>query len=240
MIHGFIGYGNFAKAIHKALKVDKTNKFFYNKNSKVNASGIIVKSEVVWLCVKPKDVANIFNEKINWGDKIVVSPVAGLTTKKLKALTGNECQIVRVMTNLDISKQKVPLAYYSEKSKSKNYTKLLQSLKEISSLIKIKESDFDNFTSLFGSGPAFIIKILQSILELNSVFQTKVERRLIFQLINQTIANYPNNVGKRLDEIASKGGTTEAGLKYFSKIKLDKAIKSVFLEASKRSSELSR
>lgn len=256
MRHGFIGFGNLGQAIYTGLKGNLQNSFIYYSRSKKkikieysdSLEKLFIKSEHIWLCVKPKDVKEIFQNirKIkNWekilADKIFISVVAGLQTKKIQTELSKNLEIVRLMPNIQIQDKQSITGFFSN-SKSKKIKKLKKELVSLGLVIEITEKEFDIFTALFGSGPAFILEILNSIYTLKNKFKTEVKSEAFLKLFQNTVNSLKDleNAKEIIGKITSKGGTTEAGLKYFKKKKLDKIVQNVFFEATKKSAKLSK
>lgn len=254
MKHGFIGFGNLGQAIYLGLKNNKTNSFTYysrkNKNLTINFSknleNLLANSEYVWLCVKPKDVREIFQEiiKINnyqkyLKNKIFISVVAGLETRKIQRELFANLNIVRLMPNIQIKNRKSLTAFYT-KIQNKKTILLEKELLKVGEIVKINEKEFDLFTAIFGSGPAFLLEIFNSVLNLKNKFETNIDSEIFLKLFQNTFNNLDNveEINKLIQKITSKGGTTEAGLKYFKKKKLDRYIQNIFLEAEKKSKEI--
>ncbi len=255
MRHGFIGFGNLGQAIYIGLKSNKKNNFIYFANSKKDFENIefsetledlIKKSDYIWLCVKPKNVKEVFREIKKIADyrkilrnKIFISVVAGLKINNVQKELFKELQVVRLMPNIQIQNKQSITGFYSTIN-NPNTNNLKKELLKVGLLMEIAEEYFDTFTALFGSGTAFILEILNSIYNLKNKFKSKIDEKIFLRLFQNTINNLENldSIPEIVGKITSKGGTTEAGLKYFKKKKLNKHIQQIFLEAEKKSKKM--
>ena len=107
-----------------------------------------------------------------------------------------------------------------------------------------KEIEMDQFTGLVGSGPAYFFYILKAyekeLLKMCSDDNRKVNEIMVNLLkgVSMSIKNN-NDLDALVTMVASKKGTTEAGLDSFKKNKLNKYFKDGLQSAVKRSKEIS-
>ena len=107
-----------------------------------------------------------------------------------------------------------------------------------------KEIEMDQFTGLVGSGPAYFFYILKAyekeLLKMCSNDNKKVNEIMVNLLkgVSMSIKNN-NDLDELVTMVASKKGTTEAGLDSFKKNKLNKYFKDGLQSAVKRSKEIS-
>ena len=107
------------------------------------------------------------------------------------------------------------------------------------------EKDFDIFTTIFGSGPAFLLKLLEvqktKIMEIG-ILEHDVNRMLIGLLAGTTdyYRQYCDSlsIDSLIDNIASKGGTTEVGIRYLRDNNIDLLFENVINIAQKRAAEI--
>lgn len=210
------------KNVIKDLKT-KYKKYLFEtslENVRVSEYSIII------LCVKPinsvpliKRLAKSVSEK-----QIFISLVAGLDSKKVKKLLVRGDNVFRVMPNILASVMSSSTAFYCNEKTSHDKRKKVERLfSSLGTNMWLKdEKQFNFFTSMFGGGPAVIfyfIKILVSITK-KSGFETKIASDLVMSLFNGTskfLEKYDENIDFHISRVASKGGTTEEILNYFSK-----------------------
>jgi pyrroline-5-carboxylate reductase len=256
MNYGFIGFGNLAKAIHQGLKENPQNNFAYfsrhdQKNEIIfynTPEQLIDNSQIIWLCVKPQNLAEILSALKNakLSGKLIVSPVAGKSLGYIKSHLGQNADVARIMPNLAIAYKNSVTAFCLETDNllAETLRKDLQTLGEV---VELPEKDFDLFTAVFGSGPAFLLEILKvfrdNILKLN--LPEAEADKLLLALAAGTLDYFRHNcrqknIAELIGHIASKGGTTEAGLDYFQKNKLDELLNGMIEAAQKRSGRLAK
>lgn len=113
--------------------------------------------------------------------------------------------------------------------------------------MKLDENGFDLFTSVFGSGPAFILSFIQ-------IFKNKMREfdlpgslldELLLELTQGTTIYFAQNqkdfsIEELIKNITSKGGTTQAGLDYYRNHEIGKLFEGVLEAAKNRSIEMSK
>ncbi len=257
MKQGFIGFGNLANAIYQGLKEDKSFEFAYFTRSKKDVDlhyyeqleSLVSYADVIWLAVKPQDLANILNQlkDTDLSEKTIVSPVAGKSIAYIKQYLGKDITIVRIMPNLAVAYKASVTAFQTNHPNSKKADEIFNLLGKLGKVVKLEEKDFDLFTSVFGSGPAFILAFIKA-------FKNKIQEfdlpssqleELLLELTRGTTLYFMQNqknhsVEELIKNITSKGGTTEAGLEYFHTHNIDKLLEEVLDAARNRSKELSK
>ncbi|MFH0891382.1 MAG: pyrroline-5-carboxylate reductase dimerization domain-containing protein [Candidatus Falkowbacteria bacterium] len=252
MNYGFIGFGNLGRALYLSFKDDKNLSFAYvSKNNKPKdirpmktIPSLVSFSDVIWLCVKPKDLASVLSElrTAGLGGKTIVSAVAGKNIASIRKYLGKDPELIRIMPNLAIAYKKSVTAFYADKKNSARAKNIGRVLSRSGRVIELPEKHFDLFTAVFGSGPAFLLEIMR-------VFGNKINElgiakndvnSLLADLVAGTLIHFQENQSEKsiadlINGIASKGGTTEAGLAYFKKKNLDKLLAGVITAAKNRS-----
>ena len=257
MKHGFIGFGNLAKAIYLGLKDEDDLEFYYYDRSKKNTDiqfcssleKLVLNADIIWLTVKPQDLSNVLEDlkKTNIKQKTVLSPVAGRSIDFIEKYLGKDQLIIRIMPNLAMAYKSSVTAFYTNHPEKENGEKLYDLLGKLGKVVKLEESSFDLFTSVFGSGPAFILAFIQ-------IFKNKLKEfnlpgtlpdELLLELTRGTTLYFMQNqkdysIEELINNITSKGGTTQAGLEYFRSHEIDKHFEEVLNAAKNRSEELSK
>ncbi len=255
MKHGFIGFGNLAQAIHQGLKSNKEHSFAYvsknNLHKKIqsfeNLSQLISFADVIWLCIKPQNLTEVLTKlkSIDLKDKIIISPVAGKSIDTIENYLSKNVTVIRIMPNLAIAYKKSVIAYCVNTKNHKLLKSLKKDLKTLGKIVELQEEHFDLFTAIFGSGPAFLLTILQALK--NKICKLEISDQkandLLIELIVGTTIYLQENCAKQsindlIKNITSKGGTTEAGLKYLKKNNIEKLFENVITEAQKKSKEI--
>ncbi len=251
MRHGFIGYGNVIRAIHKALKNDHSNTFgYYSKTNShrgletfATLPHLVRNSDVIWFGIKPQNIDSVLEalRKENLKEKLIVSVVAGKSIQYIQdRLTPasfmnvdisdhydvgfnqeNGLSVIRIMTNLAIEFGHSVTAYASNNIDNPHKKAVRQILENTGVLVEIPEKDFNLFTAVFGSGPAFLLKfidIMKTKMADSGIDDSDLNTMLTLLLSGTShyFKSYCNelSIDKLIENIASKGGTTEAGINY--------------------------
>ena len=111
--HGFIGFGNLAKAVYRGLEEEKGMQFGYFARSRKEIpipfhermEELVEFADVIWLMVKPQDLEGILTQlrQHDTRGKTIVSPVAGKPIAYIERFLGKEQRVVRIMPNLAIA-----------------------------------------------------------------------------------------------------------------------------------------
>ena len=221
---------------NKKLKKLKIRSFKKNNNAKV---------DLFILAVKPKDAIDAYKEILDQHkNPKVISLVAGIRSKKYINFD-KKIEFLRAMPNTSSKHGLGITAVFNSSFTKNNLKKVLIFLKKIGIVITVdKESKIDTFTGIIGSGPAYFFYLLKS-----------YERKLLTisngdkKMVNEVMSNLMKGVGMSIEKntnldnlitaVASKKGTTEAGLKYFKSNKLGNIFEKGLNTAIKRSKEIS-
>ena len=251
---GFIGCGHMAKALIKGLKSNKSYEILghdrnktnivwlqHEKISFCNLKEICQKSDILMICVKPKDMYDLCSEMQSYVSKEVkiVSVAAGITLENLQTAL-SVGKIYRAMPNIGARHNLGITSIFSFEEKDE----ILDIFNYLGKALVVEDEDKINLhTSLIGSTPAFYFEIINEFENrLAELLPDDIARRDITLLFLTSLISAIQN-GENLDDliqsIKSKGGTTEAGLN----ILYDKGFTSIFSEAintaKNRAAELS-
>ncbi|TGL61669.1 pyrroline-5-carboxylate reductase [Leptospira sarikeiensis] len=251
---GIIGCGNMGGAIYRSLQSRKIDVIGFDPYlDPKKAEGMILesdwsqfqkKADLIILAIKPADVAKTL--KTLESPKAILSVAAGIDTGTLTSSSPNGSKVVRIMPNLPILVGKGALGYYGDKD-------LYESLKEIFSPISYclelsKEELLDAVTGLSGSGPAYVLRFIQSLAEGGVASGLAYAQSL--ELAIHTVSGAAELLSKELEKnpethpevlknkVTSPGGTTIAGLEELEKNQFPFAIISAVKRATERSKEL--
>ncbi|MFA7104701.1 MAG: pyrroline-5-carboxylate reductase dimerization domain-containing protein [Dysgonamonadaceae bacterium] len=257
MNYGFIGFGNLASAIYRGLKGENGTQFAYFARNRKNVGALyfnnledlLAFADIIWLTIKPQDLVGILEQlqPLKRTGKTFVSPVAGKSICYIENYLGSEQTIVRIMPNLAIAYKKSVTAFATNNPNDNNASYIFDILSKLGKAVKLDESGFDLFTSVFGSGPAFILAFIQIFKDKMSEFDLSgdVLDELLLQLTEGTVSYFAANqenfsIEELIQNITSKGGTTQAGLDYFRKHDIGKHFEGVLDAARNRSAEMSK
>ena len=201
MNYGFIGFGNLATAIYQGLKNEDNLRFAYFDQIRKNVElpflqleELTAFADVIFLTVKPQNLTEVLQQlqPLPRDGKVVVSPVAGKSIAFIENYLGKVQPIVRIMPNLAIAYKKSVTAFATHHPNNERVNEIYRVLTKLGKVVEVDENDFDLFTSVFGSGPAFILAFL-------NVFRDKIrefnlpdaEIDNVVQLTEGTLSYFP-------------------------------------------------
>ena len=252
------GGGNIAQAIIKGLINSgyKRNGIFYidrsTKNQKILSKLRIknlknhksVKIDLFILAVKPKDALSAYREILEkYKNPKIVSCVAGIKSQKYLKIKKN-IQFLRAMPNTSSEFNLGITALFNSSFKKNNLKKVISLFVRVGIIIELeKEAKIDTFTGMIGSGPAYFFYILKSyekkLMNLCNKDKKKINNIMVNLMKGVGLSIENNDLDSLINAVASKKGTTEAGLESFKTNSLDKVFEKGLDSAIKRSKEIS-
>ncbi|MDR0298335.1 MAG: pyrroline-5-carboxylate reductase [Streptococcaceae bacterium] len=227
---GFIGLGQMAQAMIKGL--DKENIFASSRNfekAKATADNLGITAvasnraltemcDVIVLAVKPDVIPSVLKE-LDLTDKLLISVAAGVSLENLSADTSKSQAIIRVMPNVNaaISESTTAIVRNANVTDA-DYQLTKNRLSQFGSVHELAESDFGVFAALAGSAPAFIYQFIDALAKAaeNHGLTASSARQIAAETVAAS-AHYLAKSARTADElsaqVATPGGSTEAGLK---------------------------
>ncbi|MFN3403158.1 MAG: pyrroline-5-carboxylate reductase [Cytophagaceae bacterium] len=204
--------------------------------------------DILIVAVKPQDFRNLVADlaKVIKPSQLVISIMAGITIPSIQKLLNHE-KVVRAMPNTPAQLGFGITAFTAAKETSFDSISVVDTLFETTgkSIFMKDEELLDAVTALSGSGPAYFYYFVKHMVEAGK--QMGIEEPVAHMLVKQTMLGafqIMNNSKSSLDEmiqaVASKGGTTEAALKYFESTEVGKNVTNGLKAAEKRAKELSK
>lgn len=148
----------------------------------------------------------------------LMSMAAGVTLAKLAELVGSDLPIIRIMPNMNAQILKSTTALtYNDKVSSDLKAKCQEIVASFGSCFEIAEKDFDTFTALAGSSPAYIYLFIEAMAKAGVAHGLPKDKAL--EIVSQTVLASADQLlqgqdspHSLIDKICSPGGTTIAGL----------------------------
>jgi pyrroline-5-carboxylate reductase len=198
--------------------------------------------DLIVLAVKPKDALiaaqNIF--KIAPQSNIL-TVVAGIGLEKYSQPDA----IIRAMPNTACAFGRGITAIYAFDQKSEAFKIANNLFSKVGHVLALKsEDEMHRFTSIIGSGQAYLFQVLNIYLgelekiALNNETASKNMFKDFVSSLGDSFAQEPD-FESLINKIKSPGGTTQAGLKSLEQNNLDKIFKTAFRAAEDRSIEIS-
>lgn len=219
----------------------------YGVKSVQNNCSAIAGASIIVLAVKPQDM-NLLLEEISpfvTRFQLVISIAAGITLdtlqKKLKKIS-----LIRAMPNnpalAGAGITALSQGIFAKKGQLEFADAIFRTVGET---IFVPEKYMDAVTALSGSGPAFTYLFLEGLIEgaKKAGLPALTAKRLALKTIEgsaQAAAKADKSFKDLVAMVASKGGTTEAGIKVLKKGKFKEMVQKTVLAAAKRSKELNK
>ena len=254
----FLGYGNIAQAIIDGLLKSgvSTNNIACIERNKQKVELLKEKNlrmigleslasesfDLILLAVKPKDALSAEKDIFKIAPhSIILSVVAGIALDKYSKPSA----VIRSMPNTACAFGKGLTAIYALDQESKAFKTAKNLFQRIGHVLALKsEDEIHGFTSIIGSGQAFIFQVLNIYLGelektvLNNEATSKEMFKDFVSSLGDSFAQEPD-FESLINKIKSPGGTTQAGLKSLEKNNLDNIFKAAFRAAEDRSIEIS-
>lgn len=261
---GFIGCGNIASAIIAGAvqsgylqpqKILCYNPHQEKAEALKSAFGVVVVNsalevaklaDILFLTVKPQKYAEVITEIKQAVSKnvCVVDVAAGVSIQKVQQLFGFECATIRAMPNtpLLVGQGATALAC-SQNISSENYRFVSGIFAAAGLACSVKEENMDAVTGISGSAPAFFMRFAREIVAAGVAngLEPLTAANLVVQTMRGTAAlleNHAQEFNALIQNVASPGGTTEAGLKQMDSLNFDDFTKQIIQAAINRSAEL--
>ena len=255
----FFGGGNIAQSVIEGLiksGYKRNNIFFIDRNTK-NKNKLKKlkikefskdKSDQIsfcFLCVKPKDALSSFKEiKQLKKNAKVISFVAGIKSSKYIKIDKNS-KFMRAMPNTSSRYGLGITALFNSTFSEKDKKLINKFFNKVGMVVELnKEIEMDQFTGLVGSGPAYFFQILKSfekkLMKLCNEDE-KIVREIITNLMKGVGSSIENDgeLDNLIKAVASKKGTTEAGLKSLKSNNLNQIFDKGLSAAIQRSKDIS-
>ena len=188
-------------------------------------------SDVIILCVRPQNMGEVMENLIDY-DKLIISFAAGLPISYYEDIKP-DIKLIRAMSNLSIEYGKGVVGWVTNKhckiSDESSYYKIFNNLAYSFQYKQDEESNLDTVTTISGSGIAYLAQVFDTVKGFgieNGLSDSNSE--IIIQRTVEGVLSLMENTDFKLNEIvkmvASKGGTTEAGIETMEKAGLQKAL----------------
>ena len=219
MIIGFIGVGKMATAIINGLNTSSHRIIISGSSlarSRQIAEELLDNADLVILGIKPQMFDKVL-AGLNFHQPII-SMAAGVTLERLASLTSPDLPLIRIMPNLNAQILKSTTGLCTNDKVSED---LLAVAKEITdsfgTTVELAEKDFDTFTALAGSSPAYIALFIEALAKAG--VKNGLSKQVALTIATQTVLATAENLSlgsdsphDLIDKVCSPGGTTIAGL----------------------------
>jgi pyrroline-5-carboxylate reductase len=173
-------------------------------------------ADIVFLAVKPGAVGDVLREiRGEVEGKLLVSVAAGVSTGTIAGLCG--ARIVRLMPNICAEAGQMTACYSLGPGATEEDAGLVEGLLgRLGRVLRIEEGLMGVATAICGSGPAFFLALMEAVRRAAADLGMDGEtaRIAVAQTVRGAAALFEaGDAGEIIRRIATKGGTTEEGLK---------------------------
>ena len=261
---GFLGAGNMAGAIIDGLlhgkilpperilasdakgeRLDHLRKLRGVRTTHDNHE-LVRECDVVVLAVKPQVIDKVLTEVGSHvrGDQLIVSVAAGVPIEAIEGRLPPGSHVVRAMPNMPATVQAGATAVAGGAHASEADLRVARELFEaVGRVVTLDESLLDAVTGLSGSGPAYIMLIIEALAD--GGVKVGLHRDTALLLAAQTVFGSAKllletgeHPGRLKDMVTSPGGTAIAGLHTLESGALRKTLIDAVEVATKRAAEL--
>jgi pyrroline-5-carboxylate reductase len=220
----------------------------YGIECSTNVTSFVDGSDIIIISVKPKDIENLTKniKKLLTAKKLVITLAAGVSTRFLSRLIGDDVPIIRAMPNIAVLVNEGMIALARGANSTDEQMNLTEKIfNTIGKVAIVEEKHMDTVTGLSGSGPAYVYYVIEAMS--NGAIKDGLDRELALQLAAQTTLGAAKMIlktGKQpselIDMVVTPGGTTEQGLLQLEKNKVKQALIQAVIKASEKSRKMIR
>ncbi|HDZ91705.1 MAG: pyrroline-5-carboxylate reductase [Deltaproteobacteria bacterium] len=263
---GFIGAGNMATALIRGLvesglyqrehlwaadkdkeALEKVRESFGIRCEPSNLK-VTREASTLILAVKPQNMREALEEirgGINY-NHLLISIAAGIPLRMIRQVIGREIPLIRVMPNTPALVQKgISALAAGDLATASHMAEAREIFGAVGHTVVVEEVMMDAVTALSGSGPGYVFRMMECMVEAGA--GVGLEKETCLSLVVQTflgaahLARESDEPLSRLREkVTSPGGTTAAGLAVFDNMGLKEMTMKAVDAACRRSVELGR
>ncbi|WP_269479090.1 pyrroline-5-carboxylate reductase [Caldivirga maquilingensis] len=209
------------------------------------SNGEIVKdAEVIVLAVKPRQVIDVINDVAGLlnEDKLMISVVAGLSTKLLGSLT--KARVIRTMPNISILEGSgVTAVSRGPRATDADVEFTCSLFNAVGKCYIVNEEYLNAVTALSGSGPAYVAMIVEALWEAGILIGLPSD--LAWSLSIDVIESGAKLLNSKkpweiISDVATPGGVTISGIKFAEERGLKGLLMGMIESAYRRSTDVQK
>ena len=202
---------------------------------------------VILIAVKPQNMTELLPQlQAANSDALFISIAAGITLARLESALGAKRPIFRVMPNTPLMVGEGVTACAANGQVTAAHHDILQKIFGVTGeVFTVSEAQLDAVTALSGSGPAFMACIIAALAK--AANDEGLPEKAALQMALQTMRGSATLLQQSgmtpeqlIVQVASKGGTTEAGLQVLQNSDLAEVLTKTIQAAAHRSRELAK
>ena len=221
-----IGGGHMGSALARgfARAGISRSRIFVSDRARDNAR-VVRRADAIFIAVKPSVVRDVLAEIGPYvRDKLVVSAAAGVRMSTLKKAL-RKSTVARIMPNILVAYGEGVVGLYTEDANARNYLKKL--LSRLGLVVDVRrEKDLDALTLVAGCGPAIVASFVDMLAERARALDIKGSEALARQIFKGTLTHLERSglsARELVSAVTTKGGVTEAILKYLRRDGFEKS-----------------
>ncbi len=263
---GFIGAGNMATAMIKGLiesgVYEKGQLGASDKDSSalkrvteqfgvkpyVSNRDLVNQCSTVVLSIKPQNMKDVLDEVKDGirDDHLIISIAAGIPIKMIHDIVKRDIPLIRVMPNTPALVQKGVSALAAGAFVQPEHMAIAKAIfGAVGDTVEVEEKMMDAVTALSGSGPGYIFRMMECMVDAG--VGVGLEKETALSLVIQTFLgaahlarSSEHSLSHLREMVTSPGGTTEAGLCMLNEMGVAETISKTVGAACKRSVELGK
>ena len=248
---GIIGTGHLGKALIAGLVRSgvKQNRIILNArtaetmdaikriypciNVTASKQDLVTASDIIVIIVRSQNALEVFAEirEMDLSSKTIVSFMAGVSLNDMREMlqdTSKEYRLIRMMPNLGISLCKGVIGVCCENDSAET-EEALNLFRPLGYLINLPEEKLESITICAASGLAFAAYLMKEYKNscdrlINDAAVSEEITTRIFENVIEIIRNEDKTFESLIEQISTKGGTTEAGISKLQNSNLDEII----------------
>ena len=264
----FIGGGNMATALIAGLTAkgqklsrlhvietdeNKRQEFInqgieaYDANDNLAVQTAIGQADVVVLAVKPQVMkAALLPLQSVWGEQLVISIAAGISTDSLKDWLGDNVKLVRAMPNTPAMIQMGAIGLYATDQVTAQDKTLAEEIMSATGLVLWVEHEeqLHAVTAVSGSAPAYFFYLIENMVKAGESFGLSAQQATALTMqtalgsaqMALTSHDSPTELRRK---VTSPNGTTQAAIEVMDKQNMAQTIQDAMQACVTRSQELS-
>jgi len=230
----------------------------YGVNTIQNYRERVPTTDVLFLCVKPNQMSEVCTSLHDVLSKqtVVISVAAGISHQKLSSwlqqptiVTQSNQPVIRGMPNLPIAIGQGVMTFHPNSAVNFEQRVLVRAIMQHMTQFWAKtsdsEEDIDAITAISGCGPAFTAYFIEVLMQCARDYDLSPEltRQLILSTVGGTatlLAQQKMDCKTLIDQVSSRGGATEAGMKILKNSEFEDILRMTVLAAYSRIQNLSK
>ena len=265
---GFIGGGNMGEALIASLlrqKIFQPSQIGLHEPDRERAKKIksrfklvlfqsnqelVQNTSIILLAVKPQHMSGVLQEiaPVLRTSHLVLTIAAGLDTKFFFKKLPPTTRLIRIMPNVCcLIGEGATALFAAPTAKASDRALASKIFSSCGKALFVEEEDLmDTVTALSGSGPAFVYLFIDSLIQAGE--NLGLDRKRGGELVLQTLlgatrmvesfSKYGEEIGEMIQKVASKGGTTEAGLEIMADRGFTPLIQETIFAAAQRAKKI--